>query len=203
LGGCRLGALSGDEVELGNLLALLLPGDQRRAAVELVHDLKDVLFEIIRPGPCREQSTNPKMRHCTLAFGDERISRLLDSVVDEYVCVLRAEDEAGPDRLPEGRVRRLLGTSVKQIERSRLSDIPQAGERSQSVLSRMGQTAQLRSHEIRYVVGEALGADAWQVPGPVRRAGIEREQRLFCQGDQELDREERIAIGLLEHQVSQ
>src|SRR3977135_3635343 len=99
------------------------------------------------------------MLHCALAFGDQRISRLLDTVVKEYVSGFRADDESGPDRLPEGRVGRLLGTGVKQIEGGRLGDIPQTGERSQRFLSRIGQAAELRSHEIRYVVGEALGAD--------------------------------------------
>ena len=67
----------------------------------------------------------------------------------------------------------------------------------------MGQAAQLRRHEVRDIVGETLGADAWQVPGPGRSAAIECQQRLLRQGEQEVDREERIAGRLLDYQLSQ
>ena len=43
------------------------------------------------------------------------------------------------------------------------------------------------------VVGEALGADARQVPRQTWRIGFEDQQRLFGQRAEELDREERIA----------
>src|SRR4051812_12759516 len=56
---------------------------------------------------------------------------------------------------------------------------------------------------MRYVVREALGSDAGQVPNPRRRADIEHEQRLFDQRGQELDCEEWIAARLVEHQVGQ
>ena len=70
------------------------------------------------------------------------------------------------------------------------------------------QAAQLRCHEIHDIVGEALGADARQVPAPARCrdpcwSGIEGQQRLFGQRGEELDREERIAGRLLEHQLGQ
>src|SRR6266481_3880290 len=105
------------------MLALLPHGNQRRAAVELVHDVKDVLFDVRWRGPRCKQSANPKMRHSTFAFGDERISRLLDTVVEECVGAVRAGDEAGPDGFPERRVHCFLEPPVNQGERSYLCRI--------------------------------------------------------------------------------
>ena len=58
-------------------------------------------------------------------------------------------------------------------------------------------------HEIHDVIGVALRADAIDVPSPGRRDRVEREQPLFGQRREELDREERIAAGLLVHQLRQ
>jgi len=49
--------------------------------------------------------------------------------------------------------------------------------------------------------GIALSADAIYVPLPSRHDRVEREQPLFGQRGEELDREERIAPGLLVHQL--
>ena len=57
--------------------------------------------------------------------------------------------------------------------------------------------------QIDYVVGVAPGADAIDVPSPGRSDGVEREQPLLGQRREELDREERIAAGLLVHQLRQ
>lgn len=54
---------------------------------------------------------------------------------------------------------------MNQRKRLRLGSIPQAGQLAENLLSRWRQTAQLRRHEICYVVGIALGANAIQVPG--------------------------------------
>ena len=66
-----------------------------------------------------------------------------------------------------------------------------------------GKPPQLPGHEIHDVVGVALGADAIDVPSPGGRDGVEREQPLLGQRGEELDREERIAAGLLVHQLRQ
>ena len=85
IGSCRLGTLARLEVELGDLLAFLRRSDQRRAAVKLVHDVEDAVFEFFRRTLGREQSANPKMSHSTLALRDKRVRRLLDPVVEEGV----------------------------------------------------------------------------------------------------------------------
>ena len=75
------------EIELGDLLAFFLRRDQRRAAVELVHDVEEAVLEVFRSGARCKQSTDPNMRHGTFAFGDKRVRRLLDPVVEEGVRV--------------------------------------------------------------------------------------------------------------------
>ena len=62
---------------------------------------------------------------------------------------------------------------------------------------------QLPGQKIHHIIGVALGADAIHVPLPGRRDRVEREQPLFGQRREELDREERISAGLLLHQLRQ
>src|SRR5262245_66472746 len=105
-------ALCTHHVSPGDPYALLLLDDKFRAAIELVHNVEDVLLKVPRRGPGREHAADPKMRHCPLVLGDERIRRLSDTVVKECVSAVRAQHEAGLDGVPERRVRRLLGLSA-------------------------------------------------------------------------------------------
>ncbi len=68
------------------------------------------------------------MRHGTVAFGGECVRRLLNTVVEEHVGAVGADDETGPDRLPERCVDRVLARAMNQAERRRLGNIPQAGQ---------------------------------------------------------------------------
>ena len=54
------------------------------------------------------------MLHGSLAFGDERVRRLSDSVVKECVGAAGAQHETRPHGVPERRVYRLLGPPVQQ-----------------------------------------------------------------------------------------
>src|SRR5271165_4493069 len=57
---CRgLGALACDQVEVSQLLALLWLADQRRAAVELTHDLEDRLTPLLGRRPRHEKPPDP------------------------------------------------------------------------------------------------------------------------------------------------
>ena len=64
IGRRRLGALAGNEIELGDLLALLDRIDQRRAAIELIDDLED--FSSSSSGGVRAASNRP-IRRCAAA----------------------------------------------------------------------------------------------------------------------------------------
>ncbi len=66
--GCGgLGALAGDQIELGQLLALLSRGDQRRAAVELIDDVEDRLLPLLGEA-CRAASSLPIRRCASVAL---------------------------------------------------------------------------------------------------------------------------------------
>ncbi len=79
----------------------------------------------------------------------------------------------------------------------------EAGEEFQRLLRGGGQTVELAKHEFDHVVGEFLGADAADVPGPGAGVRIEREQALVGQHGDELDREEGIAAGFFAYQFCQ
>ena len=169
--------------------------------LRLIHDVEDRLLDRVRRDPRRQQSADPEMPVGPLAFGNQRIGRLLDPVVEERVAAIQAKDETGPNRLPQSLVDLLLGFAMNQGQGRR------SGRRcpDRRVVPRLPasirQPAQLRCHQVSDVVGEALGADARQIPGPGRRAMVECEQALFGQRSEELNREERIAVGLLMHQL--
>ena len=101
-----------------------------------------------------------------MLFWDQRISRLLDSVVKKSEGALLMQDEPGVDGFPEGRVHRLLCCPVNQGKRRGRGDIAQAGELFQGFLRGGGKALQLSGHEIHHVIGVALGADAIDVPLP-------------------------------------
>ena len=69
-----------------------------------------------------------------LLFGNQRISCLLDPVVQEFVGVLLVEDQASMDCFPESRVHRLLCFSENQGQGGDLGDIAQACEPVQCLL---------------------------------------------------------------------
>ena len=123
--------------------------------------------------------------------------------MQEFVGAVQLNDELGLDGFPEGRAHRLFCFPVNQGQGRDLGDIAQAGELFQGVLGRGGEPLQLAHHEIHHVVGIALGADAIHVPFPHVRGRVEREQPLLRQRGKKLDREERIAAGLLVHQLRQ
>ena len=100
-------------------------------------------------------------------------------------------------------MQRLLCLLVYQSERGDLGDVPKAGELFHRLLGGDGEPLHLFDQEIRDVVGVAPGADAIDVPSPGWRDGVEREEPVFVQRREELDREERIAAGLLVHQLRQ
>ena len=163
------------------------------------------IFSSISSGGVRAASSRP-IRKCAVARsprGDQRIGRLLDAIMEEGVAAVRAANQPRPDSFPERPVHFFLGPAMNEGEGRHLGDISQTGELSERAPSRYGQAAELRRHEIHHIVGEALGADARQVPAPAGRGGIESQKFLLRQGDHELDREERIAAGLLEHQLGQ
>ena len=58
-------------------------------------------------------------------------------------------------------------------ERRDVRNVAEASELLQCVLRQSGQTLQLHNHQLRDVVGVALGADAGHIPVPGRDTHIE------------------------------
>src|SRR5260370_6489500 len=128
------------------------------------------------------------------------VRRLLDSVVEERVLVVRAKYESGANRLPEGRVDFALRIAVNEGENASIGDVSERGEVAQRPPCGIGQSTQLRQQEVDDVVREAFGPDALQVPRPAPLGVAERNEPVVGQGRHELNREEGVAPGLLVNQ---
>ena len=74
------------------------------APIELVCNIEQMLGEAVRRHARQQHSANPKVCPRALAFGDERIGRLLNTVVEEGIGALQAEDQPGAGGLQERRV---------------------------------------------------------------------------------------------------
>src|SRR3981081_725430 len=169
--------------------------------MELVCDIEQMLGEFVRRHARQQRAADAQVDFGTVLFWDQRISPLLYPIMQELVGAVLAKDEPSMDGFPECRVHRLLCFAVNQNQSGDLGDIAQAGELFQGFLSGGREPPQLLGHQINDVVGIALSADAIDIPLPSRRDWVEGEQPLFGQRSEELDRKERIAAGLLEHQL--
>ena len=69
--------------------------------IELVHHIEQMLGELVRRHARQQQPADVQVSVGTVLLGDERISRLLDAVVQEFVCALLLDDEPGMYGLPE------------------------------------------------------------------------------------------------------
>ena len=185
------------------MLALVLCGDQRGAAVELIDDLEDRLLPLLRRRVRRQQPADPQMRRGAQVCRDQRIGGFLNPVMDELVGAFQAQDQLLPNRLPQIRMDRLLRCAADQAKRRDLGDISEAGEMLQRRLGFRGQAGQLPDHEVHHIVGVPLGVNAIEIPAPARRVMIEGEQALVGERVQELNGKERIAARLLVHQLRQ
>ena len=84
-GRCQLGAATGQQVQLGQLLPLRGRGNQGSAAVELADNFENVFLDCLRRGPRREQSANAQMGCGPFSLRDQRVGRLLKAVVDKPI----------------------------------------------------------------------------------------------------------------------
>src|SRR5262245_51590380 len=115
----RLGALSCDQVERGQLFPLLPRGDQDCAAVELIDYVEDALLAFLAASVQKEQSSDSKMLFGARFFRNKRVSGFVDSVVFESVGVVAMLDELLAHRLPEIALNLLLRCALNERERGR------------------------------------------------------------------------------------
>src|SRR5580698_6148343 len=138
----------------------------------------------------QEQSAGPKMSFGARVLGNERIGRLLDTVMLERIGVLRAQHEPGSDSFPEAFVKlflRGLANRSKQGERSTGAD---AGKLAKCRLRFTREAIELADHEIGDVVGVAFGLDAIEVVNPSRLRVVEDQQRFIRERGQKLNGKE-------------
>ncbi len=201
IGGRGLGALAREQVELGQLLALVPCGDQRGAAVELIDDLEDRILPLLRWCVGREQPADTQMRRDAQLLRDQRIRGFLDAVMEKPVATFRAEHEPRSYRFPKVAVHAPFQILVNHRQEGDLCAVAHAGKLLQGLLRFEGQAIQLSNHEVDHVVGIPLGQNATEVPGPSRIAMIEGEQCLFGERRNELDGEKWIACRPVVHQL--
>ena len=101
-----LGALAGDQVEPGQLFALVARGDQGGAAIHLIDDLEDRPLAFLGWRLRRQQPADPQMKLGAQGFRGQRIGGLLDPAVHELVGAVQAFDQFLADRRPQRRMNR-------------------------------------------------------------------------------------------------
>src|ERR1700680_3837589 len=85
-------------------------------------------------------------------------------------------------------------------EMAQVEGVAEASGQLQGFLRWDPQLTQLSHHQVDDVVGEVLRPDLIQVPLPGPTPRIMSQQPLLMQRIQELDKEERVALGALEDQ---
>ncbi len=176
----RLGAPARDQVELGELLALLARRDQGGAAVELIDDLEDRLLPLLGRRVRREQSADPQVRLGARSLRGSASRRLPE------------RDRGRTGRCPPGarpipdataghRAAWTCSSEVPSTIESvvDLGDVAETGELLQRLLRFGRQAGELPDHEVHDVVGVPLGVNAIEIPAPARRVMIEGEQPFF------------------------
>src|SRR6202051_1223238 len=151
----------------------------------------------------REQPSDAQVRLGAQPFRYQRIRGLLNTVVDELVRMLQALDQFQTNGVPEIQTNVLARFPQNDRKHRDLGGVAEAGELLQRRRGLDRQAGQSSDHEVHHVVGVPLGVNAIELPAPARRVMIEAEQPLVGQREKELDREERIAAGLLLDQLSQ
>ena len=119
---------------------LVVIDQQCGAPIQLVGDIEQMFGEAVRRHARQQHSANPKVCPGALAFGDERIGRLLNPVVEEGIGSLQAEDQPGADGIQQRSVDLLFGLSEDQTQGRDLGHVPETGELLESGLRRAGQS---------------------------------------------------------------
>jgi hypothetical protein len=115
----------------------------------------------------------PKVCPCALTFGDERIRRLLNPVVEKGVRSLQAKEQPGADGFQKRSVNLLLRLSEYHTQCRDLGHISETGELLESGLRPRGQSLEFPHHEVRHVGGVVPGANPIEVPDPASRISVE------------------------------
>src|SRR5262245_40398717 len=116
------------------------------------------------------------MRRSTLLLRDERIRRLLYTVMHEPVRILRTNNPLETEGFPEIRLELLFRRSLNGGQRGPLRAVPKAGQALQGFLGDEREPAQLGDHEVDDVIRVPSGADRVEIPAPSGIARLEDNQ---------------------------
>ena len=116
------------------LLAFLVVRDQRGATVEMMDELEDRRFPLLRRRMCCEQPPDAEMRRGASVLRDQGIGGFLDPVVDKPVGALQPFDHLVTDRLPQLRVDLLLRGLVHESQRCDRGAVSQARQLLEGLL---------------------------------------------------------------------
>jgi hypothetical protein len=134
---------------------------------------------------------------------NQRISSLVNAIVDEPVGAIEEIDQLLATRLNEAGMEFVRGGIMNESQRDGRRNITETGQLLQRVLGCGRKPDKFADHQIGHIVGVTLGVDAFEIPRPARMHRIERDQAFVRQCRQELINEKRIAIGFLQNQLSQ
>ena len=134
------------------------------AAVQLIDDLEYGLLPLPRRRVLGQERAKAQMRFGTQFLGDQRIGRLLHAVVEKAVPVVRAEDQASANRLPQVIVQFLDRFLTDHPQHVELGAVSQASKLAQRLQRCHWQAIQFSDHQLHDVVGVALGMDEAQIP---------------------------------------
>src|ERR1700723_3539357 len=109
-----MGALAGNQIEFGELLALFWSRHQGRRAIELVDNLEDGLVQLAGRRMSDQDPADPQVHGAAPLGSDQRISSLVDAIVNEPVGALAEIDQLLATCFDEAGVEFLPGSIVNQ-----------------------------------------------------------------------------------------
>ena len=153
----------------------------------------------------KQRPANPKVHYGALAFGDQRVGRLLNPVVEEGIRFFHAKDQPGADAFQKRSVDLLFRLSEDHYSvsrsRPRFPDRRAAGERSASCRAVAG--ASPPSNRPRCRSSALARIRPMSQIQPCRHRRSNRSKPFLSQRVEKLDCKKWIAAGLLVDQLRQ
>jgi hypothetical protein len=187
-------AAAGLDVELPGqtpLVAAQLVG----AAVELVHDVEQLVTPLRRCQAGQQGATGLQVQRDAVAGSDQFVGGLAHPVVREHDAVGEAVHQGGVDGQGQAGRHLLCRLRHQRGQQLRARLVAQAGRVLQQPEGLCRQPLQAPDHQLDHVAGDRLAVDARHVPAPAAAPRVEFEQALGLQFAEQLEHEERDAAG--------
>ena len=126
------------QVDCGYPYFLVVIYQQFGAPIQLVGDIEQMFGQAVRSQARQQLPANPKVYFRALAFGDERIGRLLNSVVEESIRSLQTKNQPGADGFQKRSVDLPLRIARNHTQWRDLGYVPETGELLESGLRSVG-----------------------------------------------------------------